>query len=341
MEAKNPVVLRSCGHSLKRVALLFALVTAMASAALAADPPSRGKVHRVGFLGSASPSAYAPQIKALRQGFSDLGYVEGKNLVIEYRWAEGKYERLAALATELVRLKPDLLVTHGTPGTLAAKQATTTIPIVMAITGDAVLTGLVKSLARPGGNVTGSSFFFPELNAKRLEMLKETFPRLSRVAVLVNPNNPANVATLKAMEQTARSIKVQLQLVEVRGPDDFKGAFATIARGRAGAVSVYEDAMLIAQAGRVAELAGRARLASIGFREYSEAGGLMAFGVNFPDLWYRAATFADKIFKGARPGEIPVEQPLKYEVVVNLKTAKALGLTFPQSLLLRADLIIE
>jgi putative tryptophan/tyrosine transport system substrate-binding protein len=321
--------------------IIVALAFSMLSVVLSTEAQQAGRVYRIGFLGATSTSGYVPQVEAFRGGLRDLGYVEGKNLVIDFRWAEGNYARLPELAAELVLLKPDVLVTHAPAGTLAAKRATATIPIVMGVVGDAVAMGLVESLARPGGNVTGSSFFFPELNAKRLEVVKEALPRLSRVGVLLNPDNPANVATLRAMEETARSIKVQLHAVEVRSPANFESAFATMVKGRAGALAVYDDAMLIAEAARIADLARKNRLPTIGFIEYAKAGGLLAFGVNFPDLWRRAAGFVDKIFKGAKPADLPVEQPTKFEVVVNLKTANALGLTIPQSILVRADEVIR
>jgi putative ABC transport system substrate-binding protein len=321
--------------------LIFVLALISVDVPLAAGAQQAGRVYRIGFLGATSPSGYAPQVEAFRGGLRDLGYVEGKNVVIEFRWAEGNYARLPELAAELVLLKPDVLVTHAPAGTRAAKRATATIPIVMGAAGDAVATGLVAGLARPGGNVTGSSFFLPELNAKRLEVLKEALPRLSRVGVLLNPDNPANAATLRAMKETARSVKIQLHPVEVRSPADFEGAFATIVKGRAGALAVYDDAMLIAEAARIADLARKNRLPTIGFIEYAKAGGLLAFGVNFPDLWRRAAGFVDKILRGAKPADLPVEQPTTFQVIVNLKTAKDLGLTIPQSILLRADEVIQ
>jgi putative ABC transport system substrate-binding protein len=214
---------------------------------------------------------------------------------------EGKYDRLPELAAELAHLKVDLIVTHGTPGTLAAKRTTATIPIVMAVSGDAVATGLVASVARPGGNITGPTFFFPELNAKRVELLKETAPRVTRVAVLINPDNPAIGPALKAMELAAKSLKVELQQVEVRGPDEFESAFSAMVKRRAQALAVVDDAMLIAQGRRVADLAAKTRFPSIGFREYAEAGGLMSYAVNVPEIWHRAAVFVDKILKGAKP----------------------------------------
>jgi len=311
------------------------------AAPLAAAAQQAPRVYRVGFLGSTSASGYAEQLEAFRGGLRDLGYVEGQNLVIEFRWAEAKNERLPELAAELVRLKPDLLVTHGTPGILAAKRATRTIPIVMGVIGEAVAIGAVETVARPGGNVTGSSFFVPELMAKRLEILKEVLPRLSRVGVLLKRDNPVNVPALRAMEHTARPLKLLLRPVEVRDPADLENAVSALVKEQAGAIVLFEEAMLIAQAGRIADLARKHQLPAIGFIEYTRAGGLLAYGVNFPDLWRRAASFVDKILKGAKPENLPIEQSTKFELVINLKTAKALGLAIPPSLLRRADQVIE
>ena len=308
---------------------------------LAAEGQPAGKVHRIAFLGATSASGYASQVEAFRGGLRDLGYVEGKNVVIDFRWAEGNYARLPELAAELVRLRPDVLVTHAPAGTRAAKRATATIPIVMGVVGDAVAMGLVESLARPGGNVTGSSFFVPELSAKRLEVLKEALPRLSHVGVLLNPDNPGNEATRRAMEQAARSTKVKLQFVEARAPSEFEDAVSALVKGRAGALVVYDDALLLAHVQRIADLARRHRLPAIGLLEYARAGGLLGFGVNFSDLWRRAAVFVDKVLKGARPADLPIEQATKFELVVNLKTARALGLTIPLSLITRANQVIE
>ncbi len=319
----------------------LASLGAVLVAPLAAEAQPAGKVPRIGFLGSASASGYTSQLEGLRMGFRDLGYVEGKNIVIEYRWAEGEYDRLPDLAAELVRLKVDVLVTHGTPGTRAAKGATATIPIVMAVSGDAVATGLIGSVARPGRNVTGSTFFNPELSAKRLELLKNAVPRIAQVAVLLNPENPVNGPVLEAMESTAKLLKVRLQQFEARGPKEFEGAFSAMAKRRVDAVAIIEDGVLIAHARGIADLAAKHRLLSTGFREFAEAGGLVGYGVNFPEMFRRVAVFVDKILKGAKPGDLPVEQPTKFELVINLKSAKALGLTIPQSLLLRADQVIE
>ena len=309
------------------------------AAPLAAEAQA-GKVHRIGFLGSASLSQYASQMDGMRRGLRDLGYVEGGNVVIEYRWAEGKYERLPDLAAELVRLKVDLIVTHGTPGARAAKGATTTIPIVMAAVGNPAETGLVASIVRPGGNITGIALFFPELNAKRLELLKEAVPRIARVGVLLNLDNPANASVLSAMEETARALRLDLRPVGVRRPEELDGVIAQL-KGRIDGLSVIDDPMLIANAGHIAVAAARHRLPAIGFREYVEAGGLMAYGVNFPQIWRRSMGLVDKILKGARPGDLPIEEATQFEMVINAKTAKALGLAIPRSVLIRADHVLE
>ena len=299
------------------------------------------KVHRVGFLGGASPTPYAHLVRALREGLRDLGYVDGRNLIFEYRWAEGKYERLPALATELVRLKLDVIVTQGVPAARAAKDATKTIPIVMAISGDAVATGLVTSIARPEGNITGSTFFLPELNAKRVELLKGALPRATRIACIANRDNPAMRPVFDATEQRAKSLRVEHERVEIQGPDELPGAFSAMVKSRIDGVVVIDDGMLIANARQVADLATKHRLPTIGFREYVDAGGLFAYTVDFPAIWRRGAVFVDKILKGAKPGDLPIEQATRFEFVINLRAAKALGLTIPPSLLLRADQVIE
>jgi putative ABC transport system substrate-binding protein len=304
-----------------------------------AQPP--GKVHRIGFLGATAPASYAHLVDAFREGLRDLGYVEGKNLAIEYRWADGKYDRLPDLAAQLVRLKVDLIVTHGTPGSLAAKDATTTIPIVMAISGDAVATGVVASIARPGGNVTGSTFFFPELNAKRLELLKEAFPGASRMAAFGNADNPSVASALKTIEPMAKALKVELEVVQVRRVDEFAAAFSAMGRRRIEGVVLIDDALLTASVQQLADLAAKARIPAIGGREYAQAGGLMAYAVNFPVIWRRSAVFVDKIFRGAKRADLPIEQATTFEFVVNVKTAKALGLSIRPSVLARADEIIE
>jgi putative ABC transport system substrate-binding protein len=321
--------------------LLVALGAGALAVPLASFAQQPAKIPRIGFLGVVSASGYASEVDALRAGLRDLGYMEGKNLVIEFRWAEAKYDRLPELAAELVRLKVDVLVTHGSLGALAAKRATTTIPIVMASAGDPIATGVVASLARPDGNITGSAFFSPELSAKRLELLQEALPRTRRIAVLLNPGSPENGPALKLMEITAKSLKIELQQFEARRPDEFEGAFSAMTKKRVGAVVINQDPMLVANARAIADLAAQKRLPSIGNKEYGDAGGLIGYGVNRLEPFHRAAYFVDKILKGAKPADLPVEQPTKFELVINMKTAKALGIKISPSILVRADKVIE
>jgi putative ABC transport system substrate-binding protein len=268
--------------------------------------------------------------------------MEGQNLIVEFRWAGGQYERLPALAAELVGLPVDLLVTHGTPGTWAAKRTTTTMPIVMAISGDAVASGLVASLPRPGGNITGSTYFSPEVSAKGLELLKEALPLIRHVAVLVNPDNPQVTGpAVQAIARIAGSLKLELHPFEARGPSEFESVFAAMAKQRVDALVVADDSMLNDNRGGLAALGVKHRLPSTGIKTYAEAGGLIGYGVNFPKIFRRAAVFVDKILKGAKPADLPVEQATKFVLVLNLKTAKALGLTIPQSVLIRADEVIQ
>jgi putative tryptophan/tyrosine transport system substrate-binding protein len=296
---------------------------------------------RIGFVGLPTADSLPKRPEAFRTGLRDLGYQEGRNIVIEFRWADGQYERLPALFAELIQLNVDVIVTHGTPGGLAAKRATTTIPVVFATAGDAMSSGLVESLARPGGNVTGSTYFIPELSAKQLELLKEAIPGLTDVAILLNPANPMNEPVVPAMRMTAQSLKLTLHEFGVRGPADFSGAFAAMAERRVGAVVVIDDATLIANARMIATLASAQRLPSSGWPDFATAGGLIAYGVNYLDMFRRAATFVDKILRGTKPADIPVERATKFATVVNLRTAKALGIDMPTSLLLRADEVIE
>ncbi len=319
--------------------VVFALASLAPPPAADAQP---ARVARIGFLGYVSPSATPHLVEAFRRGLRDLGYVEGQNVAIEFRWAEGRLERLPDLAAELVRLKVDVIVAQGTPGPLAAKQATRTIPIVMAAAGDPVGAGLVASLARPGGNVTGLSLQVPELGGKRLQLLQEVVPGVSRVAVLWNAANPYPALVVRETELAARTLGVQLQSLEVRGPDDFETAFQAATRGHAGALITVDDPLTVNQRARIVDFAGKSRLpAMYGVREFVDAGGLMAYGAHVPDMWRRAATYVDKILKGAKPADLPVEQPTRFELVVNMKTAKALGLTIPQSVLIRADQVIQ
>jgi putative ABC transport system substrate-binding protein len=305
-----------------------------------AQQPS-AKVFRIGFLGLPTADSLPKRPEAFRAGLRDLGYQEGRDFVIEYRWADGNYDRLPALLADLIDLKVDVIVTHGTPGVLAAKKATSTIPIVMAVVGDALGSGLVSSLARPGGNVTGLTFFQPELIAKRLELLKETMPDLTDVGMLLNSANPMNEPILPQVTQVAQALKLKLHQFDIRKPAEFEGAFAAMAAKRVSGLVVFDDAVLLANAPAVAALALKQRLPSCGWTDFAVDGGLMAYGVNFPDMFRRAATFVDKILKGAKPSDLPVERSTKFELVINLNTAKALGVTVPYPLLARADEVIE
>jgi putative ABC transport system substrate-binding protein len=327
-----------------RAALAAALVLGLLASPLAAEAQPAAKIARIGYL---SPNlAFSPHThEAFRQGLRDLGYVEGRDLVIEYRDAEGKFERLPALAAELVALKVDVIVAPNTVAALAAKQATRTFPIVFAGAADPVTSGLVTSLARPGGNVTGLSLLAPQLVGKGLELLNQAVPGVSRVAVLWQPGNvPERTEKdrLKAAEVAARALGVRLQFVEARGPADLDRAFSDMTRARAGALTVLGSSMFGAEQRRLVDLAAKNRLPAVyPWREFVDAEGLMSYGANLADNYRRAATYVDKILKGARPGDLPVEQPTKFELVINLKTAKALGLKIPQSLLVRADEIIQ
>jgi putative ABC transport system substrate-binding protein len=285
----------------------------------------------------------SPYLDTFRQGLRELGWVEGQNIVIDYRYAEGRFDRLPDLAAELVRLKVDIIVAVPTPAAVAAKKATETIPIVAISVGDPVGLGLIASLARPGGNLTGLSYSVGlEIAGKGLELLKETVPKVRRVAILSNPGNPFQPLAITEVNVAARSLGVQLQLLEARGPNELDGAFAAMATERVGALLVVADSLFLLQRTRLADLAARSRLpAAYGLREIVEAGGLMSYGPSVRDLYRRGATFVDKILKGAKPGDLPVEQPTKFELVINLKTAKALGLTIPPSLLGRADEVIQ
>ena len=321
--------------------LSLVVAVAILVAPLAAGAQETGKVHRIGYLGSSSSTAH-PFVKAFRQGLRELGWVEGQNIVIDYRFADGRLDRLPDLAAELIRLKVDVIVAPATPAATAAKKATGTIPIVMIGVGDPVGAGFIASLARPGGNVTGSSYGVGlAVNSKQLELLKETVPKLRRLAILSNPTNPGHARWMSEFNEAGRSLGVQLQVVEARGPTEFDGAFAAMAKERVGALLVVADGTFMLHRTRLADLAARNRLPSLGYRELVEAGGLMSYGPSLGDLWRRAATFVDKILKGAAPADLPVEQPTKFELVINLKTAKALGLTIPPSLLLRADQVIQ
>ncbi len=329
---------------LERRTFLATLAGGLLAAPLAAEAQPREKVPRVGYLspGSSSDPARLRRFEAFRQGLRELGYVEGQNIAIESRWAEGKYDRYSALAADLVRLKVDVIVAVGGRATQDAQQATRTIPIVMSVVIDPVGSGLVASLARPGGNITGLTIMASDLVGKQLEVLKEVVPKVSRVALLWNPANPGSAPQLREAEAAARALRVRLQTLEARVPQEIDSAFAAMTRERAGALVVLADAIFTNQVKQIADLAAKRRLPTVyALREYAEAGGLMVYGANPLDLERRAATFVDKILKGAKPADLPIEQPSKFELIINLKSAKALGLTIPQSLLLRADEVIQ
>jgi len=319
-----------CGLTLGTLALPFA-----------AEAQQAGKVPRIGFLFYGSPGP-SPEIDAFRQGLRELGCIEGQNITIEYLFASGRVERLPELAAELVRLKLDVIVTPGTPASVAAKQATSTIPIVFAGVADAVGAGLVVNFARPGGNITGLTGISAELGGKRLELLNKVAPKPSRVAVLYNPADRSNVLVLKELQESARALRLTLQPLGVRGPGEFEGAF--VAMSRKGAHALFGAAGVLTTEHRktIVDLAAKSRIPAMwGERQFVDAGGLMSYAVNFYDQVRRAATYVDKILKGAKPADLPVEQPTKFELVINLKTAKALGLTVPPSLLQRADEVIQ
>ncbi len=313
------------------------------AAPLAAEAQQTRKIPRVGVLGGQSPTdSPAPPILALRQGLRELGYVEGQNIAIEWRWAHGKLERFPDLAAELVKLKVDIIVAATVPGVQAAQKATRTIPIVMGFVSDPVAFGLVASLARPGGNTTGLGVPTPEISGKRLQLLRELVPTVGRVAVLSDPSQPGISVDLKGTEVAARALGVQLQVAEARSGGELDRAFAAIARERVGGIVVLPSTVLYASRARIAQLAAKRRLPTSGWvREFPEAGCLMSYGANQSDVARRAAYFVDKILKGAKPADLPVEQPTNFEFVINMKTAKALGLTIPPSLLGRADEVIQ
>jgi putative ABC transport system substrate-binding protein len=322
--------------------ILFGGAVAVAPFAAGADRPA--KVFRIGILANLPVTAGAGAVLwgAFIQGLRDLGYVEGQNITIEWRVSEGRYERLPDLAAELVGLGVDVIVVPGSEGVLAAEQATRTIPIVMADNPDPVGAGLVDSIARPGGNITGLSLLYPEIAGKQLQLLKEIVPEVSRVAVLWNPTNQANGRMLEAARVAAQASAIQLQALEARAPDDFETAFAAMTREGAGALLVLRDGMLLLHRQRLLDLATKSRLpAMYAAKEEVVGGGLVAYGPSSRDSFRRAATYVDKILKGAKPADLPIEQPTKFELLINLKTAKALGIAIPQSILARADEVIE
>jgi len=312
--------------------------------ALFAEAQQPAKIPRIGYLsGTGDPSNPGPTVEAFRQGLRDRGYIEGKNILVEYRYAEGKQERVPSLVSELVQLKVDVLVVLTLPSVRAAKEATKTIPIVMVLAVDPVATGIVDSLARPGGNITGLATLQRELSGKRLELLKEVLPAMSRVGVLWDADAPGSAIGFKEYEEAARTLKVRLESLEVRGPEpDLEGAFQAATKGRARALITIRNPMLRRYTKRIAELAIKNRLPAIyEGSESVEAGGLMSYGINDGENFKRAAHYVDRILKGTKPADLPVEQPIKFEFVINLKTAKQIGVIIPQSLLYRADKVIK
>jgi putative ABC transport system substrate-binding protein len=328
---------------LSRRAFLCGSIAGILTAPLAAEAQQAGKVYRIGVLEIVGASANAANLTAFREGLRELGYVEGQNFTIEYRSADGRTEQFPDLASELVRLKVDVIVTRGTPAALAAKHATGTIPIVMASSGDPAAEGIVASLARPGGNVTGLHMMAaPQIGGRRLQLLKEMAPGLSRVGVLWNPATHYTPLLMRETERTARAIGVRLQGFEVQGPEDLDRTFDAVVLSQIDALITVEDYLTFTHRTRIVELAAMSRLPAIhGLREFVDAGGLMAYGIERQDLFRRSATYVHKVLNGASPADLAVEPPSKFELVINLKTAKALGLTIPPSLLQRADQVIE
>jgi putative tryptophan/tyrosine transport system substrate-binding protein len=321
---------------------IFAIAFVFGFAGVEARAHQPKKIPRIGFLGASSPSAISARIEAFRLGLRELGYVEGKNILIEYRYAEAKLDRLPALAAELVRLKVDVMVLAGPAAIRPAKEATNTIPIVMANDADPVGSGVIASLARPGGNITGLSNLAPEISGKRLELVKEIIPKLSRLALLGTSTTSGTAQVLKEMELAAGVFKVQLQYLDVLGPKDIETVFRAAIKGRADALLVLQGGVFNSQRKQIVDLAVKSRLPAIYHApEWVEDGGLMSYGVSVTDLYRRAATYVDKILKGAKPADLPVEQPKKFEFIVNLKAAKQIDLTIPPNVLVRADKVIK
>jgi putative ABC transport system substrate-binding protein len=325
----------------KRKFIFCLLITALLSAVFSVEAQQAAKPPRIGFI-MADSFGSDPRVDAFRQGLRELGYVEGKNIGVEYRFAGGKEDRLLQLVPELIGLKVEIIVTDGTAVTRAVKNVTKTIPIVMASDGDPVGNLFVASLARPGGNITGLTNLLAGLSGKRLELLKDAVPGKSRFGIIWNPENPSSVTGFKETQVAAQSLGVQLQSLEVRGPNDFESAFQAASKGQAGALTVVSDSVMFAHRTRMLELAAKQRLPTMHTQSlWVQDGGMISYGTYFPDLYRRAATYVDKILKGAKPADLPVEQPTKFELVINLKTAKQIGLTIPPNVLARADKVIR
>jgi putative ABC transport system substrate-binding protein len=328
------------GEAMRRREFITLLGGAAAVWPVAAHPQQQ-RIAQIGFLGAGTAAGYAKDFEAFGSGLRDFGYVEGKSIIVYSRWAGGDYDLLTALATELLALDVAVLVTHGTPGTNAAKNVTSTIPIVMAVSGDAEKTGLVHSLARPGGNVTGLTYFASEQTSKRLEVLKEVIPSLGRVAFLFNPENPIAGLELEGIESAAQSLKIEFRAVEVRSAGDLNEAFSLIVKAGCNAVEYAQDGMLASNVSIIAAAALYNRLPAVGDAHFASAGGLLGFGPNLREMFRRAAYFVDRLLKGEKAADLPVERPSKFELAINLKTARALDLTVPGAMLARADEVIE
>lgn len=311
---------------------LFAVPLALAQ--------SQAKIHRLGFLGMPSASGWTAMIEALRTGLREHGYVEGRNLIIEFRWADGKYDKLPELAADLLRANVEVIITHATPGVRAAMQATTAIPIVIAAAGDVVDAGLVASLARPGGNVTGSSFLGPQISAKRVSVLKEALPQTKRIGLIFNREIGTRLS-IDAVVRAAGQLNIAVVETGVLNANEFSRAFTEMATARVDAVLINEDPMLVSRSSDIADLARKHKLPTVGYAQIAESGGLIAYGASLRAMHRRAAYFVDKILKGAKPADLPIEQPQEFELIVNLKTAKSLGVRIPNSVLARADRLIE
>jgi ABC-type uncharacterized transport system substrate-binding protein len=329
--------------AMRKVRVLSILfVVALLAVAVMAEAQQPTRVPRIGFLVPGSHSGFAARVEAFRHGLRELGYIEGKNIEIEYRWAEGKLDRLPELAAELVRINVDVIVTSGDAAIRAAKDKTSVIPIVVSVAGDLVVPGYVSSHARPGGNITGLIDISPELSTKRLELLKETFPKLSRMAILWNAANPVMVLNFKEIERTARAMDLAPDSLEVRNSADFDRILNAPIKGKTYVLIVLQDSLVIAHSKRIVDYAAKHRLPGMYFdSSWVSSGGLMSYGPNYPDLFRRASTYVDKILKGRKPADLPVEQPMKFEFVINLKTAKQIGVTIPPNVLARADRVIK
>ena len=326
---------------LKKI-LVFVVATVFLTTGSLAKAQQRGKVPRIGFLGNSTAALEENLVGPFREGLRDLSYVEGQNILIEYRWAEGKYERFPTLIAELIASKVELIVTAGTPATLALKKATTSIPLVMVAVGDPVGTGIVASLNRPGGNITGLTSISPELEGKRLELLREVIPKLSHFAVLWNPVSPFQVIAEKEVQAADTVLRMKVLSLGIRAPEELDNAFATIRRERPGALLVLADRLFLHNRARIMDFATQNRLPGVhAYVELVEAGGLMSYGPSYADMHRRAATYVDKILKGTKPADLPVERPMKFELVINLKAAKQIGLTIPPNVLARADKVIK